>query len=101
MLDTIGIFAGTVGVVVLALVAMVYMLRLAWRALTGEVDADTTDLPIHRPSGHVADHDGRDYNSALLALQHEQRRRELIRRVDTAAGVRGPARLEDRRFPSA
>lgn len=97
---TVQILIGTVGVAILALVAFGYLVRIGRRALGGN-DAEETHLPAVSASGRVATNRVGDYNSALLALQQEQRRRELIRRVDAAAGVRGPARLEDRRFPSA
>lgn len=94
------VFAGTVLLASVLAVAGLWALLWAVRHLEDDDDAGETDLLVEEraPRLVASDRERRDV-CELHALQSEERRRELRRRVEAAAKVRGPARIDSRRVP--
>ena len=91
---------GTVGLALVLMWGAYKAIRRGMRAVEGG-DAGTTAVSTtRRPSGRVATDTRGDHDSALLALQHEERRREFRARCAAATKARGPARLEGRSVSS-
>lgn len=99
-MTTVQIIAGTIGLAVMVLFVGWWLLEYVRHVLPEESDACSARVLDFRPSGQVASNDGGAHNRDLFAVQQDEHRRELRRRLHAATKDRGPARLASRGVPS-